>query len=130
VSLLNEPKSLTALWSWRMIYSWGVPLAFCRPIVRLGIVALAALSLSACGRNGGLEMPPGPLLSAPPGLTFSEPPPGPVLSGPPPGPVASGGSDAPLTSQEAVARTGFDVHGNPAATPGQKKPFFLDPLLF
>jgi len=94
----------------------------------LGIVAVAALSLSACGRNGGLEMPPGPLLSTPPDL--SEPPPGPALSGPPPGLVASGGSDAPLTSQEAVARTGFDVHGNPAATPGQKKPFFLDPLLF
>ena len=121
---------MTQLRSWRMISSRGrVSLAFCRRTVRLGIVAVAALSLSACGRNGGLEMPSGPLLSAPSGSTLSEPPPGPALSGPPPGLVASGGSDAPLTSPDTVARTGFDVHGNPAATPGQKKPFFLDPLL-
>jgi hypothetical protein len=101
----------------------GVLLAFCRPIVLLGMAAVAALSLSACGRNGSLEMPPGPLLSGPP-------PPGPALSEPPPRPVVSGESGAPLTSHEALARTGFDVHGNPAAAPGQKKPFFLDPLLF
>ena len=40
---------------------------------------------------------------------------------PPPG--------APLPPQDTIARTGFDIHGNPAATPGQKKPFLLDPLL-
>ena len=31
--------------------------------------------------------------------------------------------------QETIAKTGFDSHGNPVATPGQKKPFLLDPLL-
>jgi hypothetical protein len=34
-----------------------------------------------------------------------------------------------VSSGETIAKTGFDVHGNPAATPRQKKPFFLDPLL-
>jgi hypothetical protein len=43
--------------------------------------------------------------------------------------VAADASGAPLTQQDTIARTGFDAHGNPAATPGQKKPFFLDPLL-
>jgi hypothetical protein len=42
--------------------------------------------------------------------------------------VAADASGAPPTQQDTIA-TGFDVHGNPAATPGQKKPFFLDPLL-
>jgi hypothetical protein len=51
------------------------------------------------------------------------------MSGPPPGTVASDSSSAQPTSQDTIARTGFDVHGNPAATPGQKKPFLLDPLL-
>jgi hypothetical protein len=130
----------------------------------LGIAAVAALSLSACGRNGSLELPPGPaiiqpapaVLSAPPpgpvasdasalpppgattGIepapgTLSAPPPGPVASDasalPPPGPVGSDGSTALPTSQDTIAKTGFDAHGNPAATPGQKKPFFLDWLL-
>jgi hypothetical protein len=121
-------------------------LAFCRPIVLLGMAAVAAMSLSACGRNGALELPPGPA-GIQPAAALSWPPPGPVtgdtsgvgpagvqpapaaLSGPPPGPVAADTSGAPLTQQDTIARTGFDAHGNPAATPGQKKPFFLDPLL-
>src|SRR4029077_2859228 len=32
----------------------------------------------------------------------------------------------PKLSQDTIAKTGFDAHGNPAATPGQKKPFVLD----
>jgi len=94
-------------------------LAFRHPIVALGMAAAAALSLSACGRNGALEMPPGPAFQPAPA----------ALGGPPPGPVGADTSGAPLTPQDTVARTGFDVHGNPAATPGQKKPFLLDPLL-
>jgi predicted small lipoprotein YifL len=86
-------------------------LAFRHPIVLLGMAAAAALSLSACGRNGALEMPPGPAFQPAPADT----------SGAPPG--------APLPPQDTIARTGFDIHGNPAATPGQKKPFLLDPLL-
>jgi hypothetical protein len=125
----------------------GVPLAFRRPIILLGMTAVAAMSLSACGRNGPLELPPGPASIQPAPAALSWPPPGPVaadtsgagpagvqpapaaLSGPPPGPVAADASGAPPTQQDTIARTGFDVHGNPAATPGQKKPFFLDPLL-
>jgi predicted small lipoprotein YifL len=98
-------------------------LAFRHPIVVLGMAAVAALSLSACGRNGALEMPPGPAFEPAP-ATLGGPPPGPVAadtSGAPPG--------APLPPQDTIARTGFDIHGNPAATPGQKKPFLLDPLL-
>jgi hypothetical protein len=38
----------------------GVSLVFCRPIILLGMAAVAALSLCACGRNGSLELPPGP----------------------------------------------------------------------
>jgi hypothetical protein len=38
-------------------------------------------------------------------------------------------SAAAATPQSVVAKTGFDAEGNPAAAPGQKKPFFLDPLL-
>jgi hypothetical protein len=127
--------------------SWGVPLAFRRPIVLLGIAAVAAMSLSACGRNGALELPPGPAGIQPAPAALNWPPPGPVaagtsgagpagvqpvpaaLSGPSAGPVAADTSGAPPTQQDTIARTGFDVHGNPAATPGQKKPFFLDPLL-
>jgi predicted small lipoprotein YifL len=98
----------------------GVPLAFRRPIILLGMTAVAAMSLSACGRNGALELPPGP--------ASIQPAPA-ALSWPPPGPVAADTSGAGPTQQDTIARTGFDVHGNPAATPGQKKPFFLDPLL-
>ena len=94
-------------------------MAFRHPIVLFGMAAAAALSLSACGRNGALEMPPGPAFQPAPA----------ALGGPPPGPVAADTSSAPLTPQDTVARTGFDAHGNPAATPGQKKPFLLDPLL-
>ena len=122
----------------------GVPLAFRRPIILLGMTAVAAMSLSACGRNGALELPPGPAGIQP---ALSWPPPGPVaadtsgagpagvqpvpdaLSGPSAGPVAADTSGAPPAQQDTIVRTGFDVHGNPAATPGQKKPFFLDPLL-
>jgi predicted small lipoprotein YifL len=162
----------------------GCSLVFRRLIILLGIAAVAALSLCACGRNGSLELPPGPagiqpapaaLNAPPPGpvasdastalpppgptagiqpapAALSAPPPGPVasdastalpppgptagiqpapaaLSAPPPGPVASDASTALPTSQDTIAKTGFDAHGNPAATPGQKKPFFLDWLL-
>jgi hypothetical protein len=41
--------------------------------------------------------------------------------------------DAPLSpsaaAEAAAQKTGFDAQGNPVATSGQKRPFFLDPLL-
>jgi len=87
------------------------------------MVAVAALSLSACGRTGSLEIPPGPIGFQPAPAALNAPPPGPVASAP------ADASAAQPTSQETIAKTGFDPHGNPAATPGQKKPFLLDPLL-
>jgi predicted small lipoprotein YifL len=89
----------------------------------LGIAAVAALSLSACGRNGALEIPPGPVDLQPAPAARSASPPGPVAS------TAADASTAQTTSHETIARTGFDAHGNPAAAPGQKRPFLLDPLL-
>jgi predicted small lipoprotein YifL len=101
----------------------GWPLAFRRSILLLGMAAAAAVSLSACGRNGSLEIPPGPLGFQPAPAALGAPPPGPVATAP------ADASATPQTSQDTIAKTGFDQHGNPAATPGQKKPFLLDPLL-
>jgi len=80
-------------------------LDFRRSIFPSGIAAVAALSLSACGRNGALEIPPRPVdfQPAPAALSAS--------------PVASPAADtsaAQTTSHEIIARTGFDAHGNPA----------------
>ena len=102
----------------------------------------ATSSLCRQGKPG-IQPAPAALSAPPPGPVASDastalPPPGPTagiqpapaaLSAPPPGPVASDASTALPTSQDTIAKTGFDAHGNPAATPGQKKPFFLDWLL-
>ena len=73
----------------------------------------AALALSACGRAGPLEPPPGPAM-VPTSSTQ------PVQPNPPP----------PGSPQDAAAKTGFDAQGNPIASPSQKRSFFLDFLLF
>jgi predicted small lipoprotein YifL len=79
---------------------------------RFGLAAtfIAALALSACGRAGPLELPPGPAIAAPSAQSSSAAP--------------GSGSE-----QENTMRTGFDAQGNPVAAAGQKKPFILDPLL-
>jgi predicted small lipoprotein YifL len=81
----------------------------------LGFVLLigAALTLSACGRAGPLEPPPGPAAvpASKPQLTQPD------------------GSPAPGSAQDSGAKTGFDPQGNPVATPSQKRSFILDPLL-
>ena len=75
---------------------------------------LVVLGLSACGREGPLELPPGPA---------------------PPTPAASSqlrspdGTPAPGSPQDVAAKNGFDARGNPVATPSQNRPFILDPLL-
>ncbi len=83
-------------------------------------VAVAALSLAACGRKGELEMPPGPATQPPvaaaPALPSSFMP----------------GSGAPATQQQedaAAVKNGFDSRGNPVAAPPTKKSFILDPIL-
>jgi predicted small lipoprotein YifL len=80
----------------------------------LAVVAVAALSLSACGRKGPLDPPPSAAISQPP----------PAASRP-----SALTSAAPPTPEETGVKTGFDAQGNPVAAPGQKKNFFLDPLL-
>jgi predicted small lipoprotein YifL len=79
----------------------SVPLA-------LAVAGIAALGLSGCGRNGPLELPPGPA-----------PAPSAQLTSP----------AAPGTAEETAVKTGFDARGNPVASPGQKRQFILDPLL-
>ena len=39
------------------------------------------------------------------------------------------GTPAPGSPQDPALKSGFDAQGNPVATPGQKRPFILDPLL-
>jgi predicted small lipoprotein YifL len=87
--------------------------------VRVGLAAaalaagIAAIGLSACGRAGPLELPPGPAVSAAPSAQLTQP----------------DGSPAPGSPQDAAVKTGFDTQGNPVATTGKKKTFILDPLL-
>ena len=89
----------------------------------LALLGVAAFGLTACGRAGPLELPPGPAVGAAPTAAT---PPNPSLApaaslG---GPVASGPS-----AQETAQKNGFDMYGNPVAPAGEKKSFFLDFLL-
>ncbi len=79
--------------------------------IALVLAGIAALGLSACGRAGPLELPPGPAAAPSAQLTAPNPTP------------------APDSAQEAAMKTGFDQQGNPVAPPGQKRSFILDPLL-
>ena len=86
------------------------------------VLAVAALSLAACGRKGELELPPGPATQPP------------VAAAPasPSSFMPSYGSSAPATQQQddaTAVKNGFDSHGNPVATPSAKKSFILDPIL-
>ena len=79
----------------------------------LVVAFIAPLGLSACGRAGPLELPPGPGVTPAPSAQLFMP----------------DGSPAPGSSQDAALKNGFDAQGNPVATPSQKKSFILDPLL-
>jgi predicted small lipoprotein YifL len=79
--------------------------------VALAVAGIAALALSACGRAGPLELPPGPATSAPSAQ------------------LSPDGTPVPGSPQDTAMRTGFDAQGKPVATIGQKRPFILDPLL-
>ncbi|HXQ84582.1 MAG TPA: lipoprotein [Xanthobacteraceae bacterium] len=72
---------------------------------------IAGLGLSACGRAGPLELPPGPAAAPSAQLTSPD------------------GSPVPGSAQDTALKSGFDAQGNPVATPGQKRSFILDPLL-
>jgi predicted small lipoprotein YifL len=77
------------------------------------LLSFAVLALSACGRAGPLEPPPGPAAVPVPSAQLTQP----------------DGSPAPGSPHDTAAKSGFDVQGNPVATPGQKRSFILDPLL-
>ena len=85
------------------------------------VLAVAALSLAACGRKGELEMPPGPATQPP------------VAAAPvSPSAFMPNYAGAPATQQQEDAtavKNGFDSRGNPVATPTSKKSFILDPIL-
>jgi predicted small lipoprotein YifL len=80
-----------------------------------GIAGIAVLALAGCGRNGPLELPPGPAV---PTSAVSQAP----LTQP-------DGSPTPGSPQDTAMKTGFDAQGRPVATAGPKRSFILDPLL-
>jgi predicted small lipoprotein YifL len=81
----------------------------------LALLATAALALAGCGRNGPLELPPGPAVPAPQAstapLTYPD------------------GTPIPGSERDTAAKTGFDQYGRPVAAQGERKSFILDPLL-
>jgi predicted small lipoprotein YifL len=84
----------------------------------LAAAVVTALGLAACGRKGELELPPGPATQPPVAAAPMAP------SFLPPTAGARQQQDDVTT-----AKNGFDSHGNPVAGPGQKRTFFLDPIL-
>ncbi|WP_035638481.1 lipoprotein [Bradyrhizobium sp. ORS 375] len=74
------------------------------------VLGASALLLAACGRKGPLDLPanspPAPQLSAAPTDTATD-----------------------NANKPGVFNSGYGADGSPAASRGQKKPFFLDPLL-
>jgi predicted small lipoprotein YifL len=86
---------------------------FC-PRFALALAGIAVLALAGCGRNGALELPPGPATATPTASTQLTTP---------------DGKPVPGSSEDAAIKTGFDSQGRPVATQGAKKSFILDPLL-
>ena len=83
------------------------------------VLAVAALSLAACGRKGELELPPGPATQPP------------VAAAPASPSSFMPSYGAPTTQQQdaAAVKNGFDARGNPVAAPSTNKSFILDPIL-
>jgi predicted small lipoprotein YifL len=77
-------------------------------------VLAGLLALAGCGREGPLELPPGPAPATPAATSQLRSP---------------DGTPAPGSPQDTAMKNGFDAQGNPVAAPGQKRPFILDPLL-
>jgi predicted small lipoprotein YifL len=75
------------------------------------LVSLAALTLSACGRKGPLDLPP----TAASASTANVAPPT--------------DTEAEAASRPSVFNPTYGTEAGPAAPKGRKKPFILDPLL-
>jgi predicted small lipoprotein YifL len=86
-----------------------------RSCIAPAILGVALLALAGCGRNGPLELPPGPAVPTP-AVNSSQ------LTNP-------DGTPIPGSAQDAATKTGFDQYGRPVAAQGSKQPFILDPLL-
>ena len=88
------------------------------------VLAVAALSLAACGRKGELELPPGPATQPP--VAAAPTTPSSFLPN-------SSSPDPQMTQQQqenaAAVKNGFDSRGNPVAAPSGRKSFILDPIL-
>jgi hypothetical protein len=87
---------------------------------------VAALGLSACGRTGPLEPPPGPAGIAPVAAAPASPS---SFLAPSSAPPAAPGAAGSQEDYPVISKNGFDAAGNPVAGPGQKRSFILDPLL-
>ncbi len=75
--------------------------------------SIAVLALAGCGRNGPLELPPGPAPAPQASTQLTTP----------------DGRPVPGSPQDTAMKTGFDQYGRPVAAPGERKSFILDPLL-
>jgi predicted small lipoprotein YifL len=101
----------------------------------LVLLGVAAFGLSACGRAGPLELPPGPSVGPSVGASPAASAASTASAAPPPsGPSAAIGGPAGTTvaggmTPEAAQKNGFDAYGNPVAPAGNKKSFLLDFLL-
>jgi predicted small lipoprotein YifL len=100
----------------------------------LVLLGVAAFGLSACGRAGPLELPPGPSVGASPAASAASTASTASAAPPPSGPSAAIGGPAGTTvaggmTPEAAQKNGFDAYGNPVAPAGNKKSFLLDFLL-
>jgi predicted small lipoprotein YifL len=105
---------ITLLWVWGLfLNSRATGTSGIAQLFALSAVLACVLALSACGRAGPLEPPPGPAAVPAAHAQLTQP----------------DGSPAPGSAQDTAAKSGFDTQGNPVATPSQKRSFILDPLL-
>jgi predicted small lipoprotein YifL len=89
----------------------------------LAVAVAAALSLAACGRKGGLELPPGPETQPPVAAAPTSP------SGFLPSTSTAQSAQTQQQDDALAQRSGFDTRGRPVAAPGPSRPFILDPIL-
>ncbi len=82
-------------------------------LVLIAVAAFGACGLAGCGREGPLELPPGPAATPAPVAQLHSP----------------DGRPVPGSAEDGATKTGFDSAGNPVASPGQRRSFILDPLL-
>ena len=73
------------------------------------LLSVTALALGACGRKGGLDLPPNAANASAQGATAD--------------------SEAERAAQPGVFNSGYGSDAAPTAARGNKRPFILDPLL-